>query len=210
MSGGIGNDTYYVDRAADVASENAGEGSRDTVYASVNFTLAAGSAIEYLRANAGAAGLSLTGNDFANQIFGGTGADNLLGAGGKDVIKGGGGNDIIRGGVGADSLTGGDGDDRFVYTSLSHSGVTGSTRDKIADFAAGDKINVSAIDAIHGGGNNAFVLDNGGAFSAGEIHQTVQGSDLLLQFNTDADSTAEMSILLLNHTALLNAGDFIL
>jgi VCBS repeat-containing protein len=210
MAGGIGNDTYYVDRAADVASENAGEGGRDTVYASVNFTLAAGSAIEYLRANAGSTGLSLGGNDFANNIFGGTGADSLSGVGGNDIVKGGGGNDVIKGGAGADSLTGGDGNDRFDYTALSQSGITGPTRDKIADFATGDKINVSAIDAIHGGGNNAFVLDNGGAFSAGEIHQTVQGSDLLLQFNTDADSTAEMSILLLNHTALLNADDFIL
>ena len=210
MAGGIGNDTYYVDKAADLASENAGEGSRDTVYASVNFTLAASSAIEFLRANAGAKGLSLVGNDFVNKIFGGTGADTLSGAGGNDIINGGVGNDIIKGGAGADSLTGGDGNDRFDYASLSQSGITGPTRDKIADFTAGDKINVSAIDAIQGGGNNAFVLDNGGTFSAGEINQTVQGSDLLLQFNTNADGTAEMSILLLNHTALLTADDFIL
>ena len=91
MAGGTGNDTYYVDNGADVASENAGEGSRDTVYASVDFTLGTGSAIEYLRANAGATGLSLGGNDFANHIFGGKGADTLSGAGGNDSISGGAG-----------------------------------------------------------------------------------------------------------------------
>ena len=65
MAGGAGNDTYFVDNAADMVTEAAGQGT-DTVMASVNYSLAAGSEIEFLRANAGATGLSLTGNALAN------------------------------------------------------------------------------------------------------------------------------------------------
>ena len=43
-----------------------GQGT-DTVMASVNYTLTAGSEIEFLRANAGTTGLSLTGNALANR-----------------------------------------------------------------------------------------------------------------------------------------------
>ena len=65
MFGGLGNDTYFVDNGADVVTENVGEGTADLVWASVSYTLAAGSEIEILRANAGATGLTLTGNEFA-------------------------------------------------------------------------------------------------------------------------------------------------
>ena len=92
MSGGAGNDIYYVDNAADKVNEAAGQGT-DTVYASVSYTLTAGSEIEYLRANAGATGLTLTGNALNNTIVGGTGNDTLNGGAGNDVLNGGAGND---------------------------------------------------------------------------------------------------------------------
>ena len=56
---------------------------------------------------------------------------------------------------------------------------------------------LTAIDANTGvGGNQAFTLDQGGAFTAGEIRQTQLGADLLLEMNTDSDAAAEMSVLL--------------
>ena len=71
MEGGAGNDIYYVDNAGDQVIEAAGGGT-DNVYASVNYTLAAGQEVEILRVY-GSAGLTLTGNELANTLIGGVG-----------------------------------------------------------------------------------------------------------------------------------------
>ena len=81
MLGGTGNDTYIVDNALDVVTENAG-GGIDKVVASVSYTLAAGSEIEVL-SGSGAVGLTLTGNEIANTIIGTSGNDTLNGGGGN-------------------------------------------------------------------------------------------------------------------------------
>jgi Ca2+-binding RTX toxin-like protein len=106
MAGGAGNDTYFVDNAAAVVNEAAGQGT-DTVWASVNYALTAGSEIEFLRANAGATGLSLTGNELVNRLVGGAGNDTLDGGAGNDSLGGGAGNDIFRfmAGFGQDTIT---------------------------------------------------------------------------------------------------------
>ncbi|WP_305123587.1 calcium-binding protein [Methylocystis suflitae] len=102
MNGGAGRDYYYVDNAGDVVNE-AVTGEIDVVFASAHYALKAGQEIEYLVANAGAAGLNLTGNERANAIFGGAGSDTLNGAGGNDVLDGGGGgNNVMNGGAGDD------------------------------------------------------------------------------------------------------------
>jgi Ca2+-binding RTX toxin-like protein len=93
MKGGTGNDIYYVDNTADEVTELAGGGS-DTVYAGVDYALGAASEIEFLRANAGTAGLYLTGNALTNRVFGRSGNDTLDGGGGADRLAGGTGDDI--------------------------------------------------------------------------------------------------------------------
>ncbi len=158
----------------------------------------------------------LEGSGSVNVLNGGDGADVLEGRSGADTLIGGAGADILYGdlfGYGgfADILTGGTGNDTFMFTTILESGPLASNRDVITDFAKGDKINVQYIDANLGLANDqAFKLDAGGAFAAGEIRQTKVGSDLLLTFNVSGDATPEMSILLKNHTALLTAGDFYL
>ena len=85
MSGGAGNDIYVVDNAADQVIEAVGGGT-DKVYASVNYALQAGQEVETLRANAGATGLTLTGNEFNNLLVGLTGNDTLNGGmAGNDI-----------------------------------------------------------------------------------------------------------------------------
>jgi Ca2+-binding RTX toxin-like protein len=111
MLGGLGNDTYIVDNALDVVNENLAGGT-DTVFASVNYTLAAGTEVEALRVNS-AAGLTLTGNEFSHGIVGGIGNDTLNGGAGNDTLNGGAGNDTLNGGAGADTRVGGIGNDTY-------------------------------------------------------------------------------------------------
>ncbi len=114
MFGGGGDDLYYVDDLGDTVSEDDGSGGDaggfDTVYTTVDLTLAAG--VEILRASGGAA-LSLTGNAGANTILGNAAANILDGAGGDDTLNGGAGTDTLRGGDDADRLLGGDDADQL-------------------------------------------------------------------------------------------------
>ena len=75
MVGGQGNDAYDVDNLGDVIIENAGEGS-DVVFVSVNnYTLAANVETGVITSSAG---LTLTGNDLGNALFGNIGNDTLM------------------------------------------------------------------------------------------------------------------------------------
>ena len=90
MSGGIGDDAYVVDSAADVVNENAGEGT-DLVNASLSYVLATN--VENLTLTGTAANGTgnavdnvIRGNDAANTLDGGAGADKLYGGLGDDVF----------------------------------------------------------------------------------------------------------------------------
>jgi Ca2+-binding RTX toxin-like protein len=194
-----GNDTFRVDNTGDVIVE-ALDGGTDRVSASVSYTLAAGVHVERMSTtnSAGTSTINLYGNEFVQDIVGNDG------------------NGWLRGGGGADTLTGRGGDDTFDFDAISESGTSASTRNVITDFTdtggQQDRINVATIDANTAtGANDAFVLDTNGSFSTGEIRQTLinGGADLLLEFNNDADASADMSILLQGRTTLLNGADFL-
>ena len=155
MTGGAGNDTYFVDNALDVVKEAVGGGS-DTVWASVNYTLATGTTvapgpqIEFLRANS-ATGVTLTGNQFSHHIFGGVGNDTLIGGSGNDtlsggagsdVLNGGAGNDVLNGGAGNDTLTGGAGNDVFQFS------AAGFGHDIITDFSSNPVVGVDKLGIV--------------------------------------------------------------
>jgi Ca2+-binding RTX toxin-like protein len=137
MTGGLGNDTYLVDNALDVVNESVGGGT-DTVFASVNYALSAGTEIEFLRVNS-ATGLTLTGNEFANTLVGNVGNDTLLGGAGNDTLNGGAGNDVLDGGIGNDTMTGGAGSDVFQF-------LAGFGHDIITDFSSNPVVGVDLLD----------------------------------------------------------------
>ena len=197
MLGGAGDDTYVIDDAGDFAAEiliGADPGGVDTVLASVTHTLTG--FIENLVLN-GAAAIDGIGNGLANTI---------TGNGGANILKGLGGADRLIGGGGADGLNGG-GNDRFIYTAITDSGVGAGVRDFIQGFATGDRINVAAIDANTTLAlNQAFILDAGGGFVAGEFRFVVGAANTIIEFNTDADAAAEMQIVVRNVTSLTAAG----
>jgi Ca2+-binding RTX toxin-like protein len=101
MYGFGGDDTYVVDEAGDMVWEAANQGN-DIVYVyigmgfgPVSYQLTEGSYVEILSAQelSRTSALNLTGNSFANLIFGNA-ADNVLnGGGGADEMSGLGGND---------------------------------------------------------------------------------------------------------------------
>lgn len=99
MAGGAGNDGYYVDNAGDTVAESLDQGI-DTVYTSVNLTLAANVENGVLFG----AATTLTGNGLDNTLLG-----NSL----ANTLAGGGGNDVLDGGAGADAMTGGTGNDSY-------------------------------------------------------------------------------------------------
>lgn len=122
LRGGIGDDTYIINRTGITIVENANEGLDTILTALASYTL--DSNVENLT-YMGSGNFTARGNGLANTITGGSGVDNLDGAGGNDTLiggfgadtlTGGAGDDILNGGAGNDSMNGGNGNDRFVYT----------------------------------------------------------------------------------------------
>jgi Ca2+-binding RTX toxin-like protein len=89
MAGGLGNDTYFVDNAADAVVENAGAGT-DAVFAAVNYRLSDNVETLVLQGNADLQGF---GNTLSNTIFGTSGNNLIDGGAGVDTMIGGAGND---------------------------------------------------------------------------------------------------------------------
>jgi Ca2+-binding RTX toxin-like protein len=75
---------------------------------------------------------------FADTILGDVNPNIIYGQGGADILDGRGGNDTLYGGAAGDTMTGGTGPDRFLYVAATEGG------DTITDFAAGDKIQLTA------------------------------------------------------------------
>lgn len=143
------------------------------------------------------------GND---RLVGGAGRDVLLGGPGDDHLRGGGGADRLVGGWGADVLVGGAGRDVFVFADPGHAGA-GDARDVIRDFAAGDRIDLSGMDAHSTArGDQAFHLIDG-AFSgtAGELRVRAG----LVQGDVDGDGRPDFGIVLAGGV-LPESGDFLL
>src|SRR5262249_53545983 len=91
MTGGAGNDSYYVDNPADIVVESPNEGN-DAVYATSDFTLPTN--VEALFLLAGATNINGAGNNDPNYLVGNSGNNTLDGKGGDDTMIGGDGNDI--------------------------------------------------------------------------------------------------------------------
>ncbi len=155
----------------------------------------------------------------ANTLRGGGGNDDLRGFGGADTLDGGSGhdvlfgfadNDILDGGAGADIMVGGDGADVFRFDD----GDTGRGADSdiIKDFTADDILDLSAIDAITGGGDDAFtLLSFGAAFTGagGEARLIGSAGNWTLQYDADGDLVPDGAIIF-QSTYMPTADDIVL
>jgi serralysin len=138
MTGGAGNDIYFVDNEGDRTVETAGGGT-DEVRSSISWALE--DHVENLLLT-GFSDIDGVGNDLANTVVGNSGSNILLGEGGDDRIFGGEGIDILMGGLGADLLDGGADPNGYVYLEMEES--AGASVDTIKGFKTGlDLIDVS-------------------------------------------------------------------
>jgi Ca2+-binding RTX toxin-like protein len=112
MAGGAGDDSYFVDDAGDVVTENAGEGT-DTVRSSVSYQLTGD--LENLTL-IGPSNTNALGNELSNSLVGNVG------------------NNRLDGGQGADSMAGGAGDDSYVVDNAGDSVIelTGEGFDRVS------------------------------------------------------------------------------
>lgn len=147
-----------------------------------------------------------------DSLRGGNGADRLDGFGGDDQLNGGGGRDVIRDDAGRDLLIGGEDDDRFVF--LDHSFVSTVIKgaDRIADFAAGDLLDLRRVDAVDGGNDDAFTFISDAQFTgtAGELRYEYDAArDITGVYgDTNADAIADFAIALTGEI-VLQASDFL-
>lgn len=91
--GGTGRDTFVVSQDIDRITENVGEGD-DVVLALADYRLRPGVEVETMVAAEGSLPIALTGNEFAQSIYGNAGTNVIVGGGGADYLVGGGGSDI--------------------------------------------------------------------------------------------------------------------
>lgn len=134
----------------------------------------------------------------------------IVGGPGNDVLIGGNGNDRLIGGAGDDVLTGGAGADIFDFNTPA---IADIGNDRITDFAAGDKIDLSQVDAnsiLSGKQSFRFI---GGAWlsNAGDLGVYTNTTTRLtyVQGDLDGNGSPDFSIVI-QGTPSLTAADFIL
>ncbi|WP_375293461.1 hypothetical protein [Novosphingobium sp. G106] len=139
------------------------------------------------------------------------GITSINGGTGNDTLTGSAGDDHIDGGLGTDVLTGGAGNDTFVFTAAGHTKNGGAFADHITDFALGDLIDLSTIDANGTlAGNQAFTFIGEAAFTGlGQLRIGMDNGHVAIFGNISGNANAEFEIILDNNHAM-QASDFIL
>ena len=123
LTGYTGDDLYDIVDSRDEIRELAGGGS-DRLYATVSYVLNEAAQVEIVstRDNLAITAINLTGNEFAQYVYGNAGSNTLGGAGGRDVLDGLGGSDL------------------FLFNTALNTGFTASF------YTLGESANVDRID----------------------------------------------------------------
>lgn len=152
----------------------------------------------------GGAGIdNLYGGDGVDTLAGGDELDRLYGDAGNDILRGEAGNDLLTGGAGADLMTGGAGNDQFVFTAFTDFSV--GSLDRVLDFAAGDKINLQALDADSiTAGNQAFTVVANFTNVAGQVRTSYNAgfNETLVELDVNGDGVADHALIVVGNPVL--------
>ena len=155
LTGGAGNDTFFVHDLGDTVSEVGGlTGGVDEVRSFANTFTITDADVENLTF-VGTGAFNGTGNGSANVITGGDegnalnglgGADTLIGGAVSDSLDGGGGSDTLIGGGGDDLMNGGAAGDTFVFAAdFGNDTITGFDANGAGTLANQDLLDISAL-----------------------------------------------------------------
>lgn len=179
-----GNDVYFGD---DGGTGGTGIDTLDMSAVSANVTVNLGSG----PMSNGTASSSQTGSDTIwgiENVNTGSGNDSITASNAVNVMNGGGGNDTFR----------------FTSASSAHG-------DTILGFEAGDRVDLSAIDAnVGSAGDQSFTLVTGAAFTAAgqlavNFETRADGDFTVVQGNIDGDAGADFTVEIAGHHNLTNA-----
>ena len=99
----------------------------------------------------------------------------------------------------------------FIYGAVADSTTAPAGRDQIADFLIGsDRIDLEQIDAVQGGGDNAFNFVGAAAFqNAGDLRAVIAGNNTVVSGDIDGNGAADFQIVV-RGVMTLSATDFVL
>ncbi|WP_343714834.1 calcium-binding protein [Inquilinus sp.] len=206
IDGGDGND--FIEAGGDSDVINGGDGIDTASYAG------SATAVQVSLALGIGTGGDVSGDILVNieQLLGSAHDDLLIGDTGANTLWGMAGDDRINGGGGADLLKGGTGNDTFVYAALADSTVASTGKDTIADFTAGDRIDLSGIDADgnSSNGDTAFTFGTGDfTRQAGELRVVTAGPIQVVYVDVNGDKAPDFAINVISDHPL-TAADFVL
>lgn len=230
MSGGLGDDLYYIADNNQLIVENEEEG-RDAIVMQQAFNVQLGENIEnqyvltpsqnpgsFITSLLGAFnvtgnGLSnrLTGSDGANTLMGLDGDDTIASHGGADSLDGGEGNDSLLGGAGNDTLIGGAGND-LLNGGSGNDSMNGGTGDDIYVIDSTSDLVIEVVDGLEYGGMDTILSTVSVGVFQGVETITLQGSGTISAAGDEGDNilTGNTGANLLQGNGgfdLLNGGD---
>jgi Ca2+-binding RTX toxin-like protein len=206
LVGGFGSDALVGLGGIDTASYQANPAH---VVAFLGQNGGVGLAYEFMVVNGGETLVSVDTLMGIENLSGSAFSDTLIGNEGANELRGNGGADTLSGGRGVDTLFGGAGGDVFVWSDTNQTGVTAPTADIIRDFdfAAGDRIDLSQIDAnVYAEGNQAFRFIGNANFTLdaatpepsdvlpGEIRYYYSGNETIIEIQTGTSADVEAVI----------------
>lgn len=187
LNGANGNDTFLAQNADGNDTFNGGAGT-DTL----NMSAVTGDT----SVNFATGAVTGAGTDTINAV------ENVIGGAGINTFTASNTANVLN------TMTGGGGNDVFVFATN-----TAANGDVITDFQAGDRVDLSGIDANStAGGNNAFtvLIQGNTAFGGQGVLRTYQaGGNTVIEGNNDTDTAADFSITLSGNVALTLGGSFI-